>query len=142
MEEPGSFEIVDEDNSGQIARIPAKEVVRIQRVPATEMDLSGISLAKQDSFNEAQKNIRHVLQNFSKEESNIHHTHSTKEIHTTQNAQETVVTIDEMRESDGDEVQYTISKRTLFLSNGITAIITALLGAGVTLAIKFGECKK
>lgn len=40
--------------------------------------------------------------------------------------------------SDSTENNTTYTKRTLLLSNGITATVMTLVGSGVTLAIKYG----
>lgn len=74
---------------------------------------------------------------------NIHRTHSVKTIHATVENNtgkdlEINATIDDQRDSETHHV----TRRTLYISNGCTAFITACIGAGVTLAVKYGEnCK-
>lgn len=77
-----------------------------------------------------------------------HHSDTSITIHGTienQQGQDMAVNINvhELRESDGEDAkQVQITKRTLILSHGATAIITAIIGAGVTIAVKYGDCKK
>ena len=72
----------------------------------------------------------------------VHRTHSVKTIHATVENNtgkdlEINATIDDQRDSETHHV----TRRTLYISNGCTAFITACIGAGVTLAVKYGDCK-
>lgn len=73
----------------------------------------------------------------------IHRTHSVKTIHATvENNTGKDLEINAVIDEEKDSETHQVTRRTLIISNGCTAIITACIGAGVTLAVKYGEnCK-
>jgi hypothetical protein len=73
-------------------------------------------------------------------EENIHRKHHI-EIHKTLSVADGKLNIDTLKESD-EHTSTRVSRKTLYISNTATGIIMALLGAGVTLATQFGDCKK
>lgn len=68
-----------------------------------------------------------------------HRAHHT-EIHRTMSVADGQIKIDILKDSDED-IKNLVTKRTLYLSTIGTGICSLLLGAGVSIAIKFGYCK-
>lgn len=75
----------------------------------------------------------------------IHRTHSAFTIHEIKQAEpgktETRITIDELKESDGDkDKQLQVTRRWLIISHGATAIVTAIVTSGAAVGIAYAKC--
>lgn len=73
----------------------------------------------------------------------VHRTHSVKTIHATvENNTGKDLEINAVVDEEKDSETHHVTRRTLLISNGCTAFITACIGVGVTLAVKYEEnCK-
>ena len=103
---------------------------------------------ERDSFHEAMANVQKA-----KENENQRHHHSREHTvidltatFTDADGKETTldITKDGVLEQSGNsaESQSAYTKKQIVIANCVTAVITGAIGAALTLAIKYGDCKK